>query len=168
MNVLLNRLDSARLFEVQSFQYQDVIYLADSVGASTQKLGRVTVSNLGHFHALYVTGSMTTQYDTGGGAVDTGINYLRAKLIDGSNGRPLFNDYIPLNLFLSPGRRRSLTGAGAGGESGSLFYPLPFEYLFTANSEIQIDVKNDSNVANAYSLAFFGVRVLAAASVAGV
>ena len=108
MQVLTSRLDAAKLFDIQTYQYSEVLYLADTVAAGTEKLGRVAISNLGHFFCLYVTGSMTTQYDLGAGATDTGIDYLRGQLRDGSNNRPLFSDFVPLHLLLSPGRRKSL------------------------------------------------------------
>jgi hypothetical protein len=81
---------------------------------------------------------------------------LRGKLIDGGAQRALFSDYIPLHLILTPGRRKSLAAGAAG---NALFYPLPLEYMFTANSEIVFDVKNDSDVANNFSIAFHGVRI---------
>lgn len=165
MQVLSNRLDAGKIFDTQTYQYSEVLYLADTVTASTEKMGRATVSNLGHFFCLYITGSMTTQYNSGAGAADTGIDYLRGQLRDGSNNRPLFSDFIPLHLLLSPGRRKSL--AASGSDSQTLFYPLSFEYLFPANSDILITVKNDSNVDNSYSIALHGVRVLASSSVRG-
>jgi hypothetical protein len=95
--------------------------------------------------------------------------------VDSTGQRTLFDDYIPLDLFLSPGRARRQTGlAGAavannlqavGGvadkadNAPSLFYPYRFEYLFAANSDIQLSVKNDSNTTNYIDLAFKGVRI---------
>jgi len=155
MNVFAGLLKTAAMFDVQTVQYSEVLYLADSVGAGAQKVCRVSISALGHFLCQFITGSFTTQA-TAGLPVDNGIDYLRGKLIDGGAQRALFSDYIPLHLILTPGRRKSLAAGAAG---NALFYPLPLEYMFTANSEIVFDVKNDSDVANNFSIAFHGVRI---------
>jgi hypothetical protein len=160
--ILLNRIDAAKMFQVQNLQYSEILYLSDTVPLASGKMGRVSVSNLGHFYCLYVTGSFDTQF----GAVDDGTDYLRGKLIDGSNQKQLFNDYVPLSLWLTPGRKKSLVASGA--QSNSLFYPIPFEYLFSANSDIILDVKNDSDTALTYRIAFFGVRVKSRESVSGI
>lgn len=163
MNVLLNRIDVARFFEVQNHQNQECIYLADTVGALAQKLGKASVSNLGHFFVRHMTVSFTTIETVGGVATDTGIDYLRGKLIDGSNMRPLFNDYIPFSLWSTPGRRKSIVASGS--DSFQMQIIFPFEYLFTMNSDILIDVKNDSTLQrNSYSVAFWGVRIKSSAS----
>jgi hypothetical protein len=158
MNLFAGILKASTMFDIQNVQYSEVLLLSDSVAAGTQKTCRVSVSALGHFLCNFITGSFTTQ-STAGAVVDDGIDYLRGKLIDGGAQRALFSDYIPLHLFLTPGRRRSLA---AGAVSNTLFYPLPLEYLFTANSEIVMDVKNDSDVANSLSIAFHGVRIKSA------
>ena len=164
--ILLNRIDARRVFEIQNLQYSEVIYLADTIPAATGRMSRVSISNLGHFYCLFFTGSFDTQYNAGAGAVDDGTDYLRAKIIEGATQKQLTNDYIPLSILLSPGRRKSLVASGA--QSNALFYPTQFEYLFPANSDIIFDMKNDSNVALSFSVAFFGVRVKATGTVAGV
>ena len=158
MNVLLNRLDIAKVFQIQSVQNQEAIYLSDEVPAASQKQGHVSISNLGHFFCQHITLSYTTVETT-----DTGIDYLRGKLIDGSNMKPLFNDYIPFHLFATPGRRKSLVASGS--DSFQMQIIFPFEYCFVVNSDIIMDVKNDATgSANRYSMAFWGIRVKSAAS----
>lgn len=161
LNILSQLLDSEKTLKVQNCQYQEFILLEDIVPAGSQKLGSVNVSSLGHFYAHYIVGHYTTLDKNGQQAiVDTQISYLRGKLVDGSNSRPLFNDYIPLDLILTPGRIKSnqSTGMFTDPPSGSLFYPVRFEYIFPVNSQIQFDVKNDSGADNSYSIAFFGFR----------
>jgi hypothetical protein len=89
----------------------------------------------------------------------------------------LFSDYIPFDLFLSPGRARSVnavnnTGAsvniGVANRGESLFYPIELEYCFAANSSIQLDVKNASGTPLTYYIMFHGIRILASQSVSGI
>lgn len=171
-------LSAAKLFAIQRKQYTDVIHLSGVIPGNSGLLCRTAVSNVGHFLCLRVTGSFSTLMEIAGPTViDDGIDHLRGLLIDGAGQRKLFSDYIPLSLWLSPGRRRDSTAANAYGPSGaipaanaggSLFYPVEFEYLFTANSEILLDVRNDSNAANRLDIAFHGVRLLSGVSVLGV
>lgn len=149
------RIDPDKVFDIQNHQYTEKLLLADTVPANSTKLGKVSIANLGHFFCQFVTGSFTT-IGTGAG-VDSGISYLSGQLIDGSGQRKLFNDRIPLDLFLSPGRRKSnLAGAAASG----LFFPIEFEYLFTKNSDILFDVVNTSDQDNEYEIVFHGIRIV--------
>lgn len=174
--------NSGEKFAAQNRQYSEKIILSDTVSANSTKLGRASISNLGHFLCLYITGSFTclttktvgeTSYQ-----LDDGLTHLRGQLIDGAGQRKLFSERIPLDLILSPGRRRSATAennlldvedyANAAYNANTLFYPVEFEYLFSANSEILLDVSNDSNYANSYDIVFHGVRVLSVDTVRGV
>jgi hypothetical protein len=166
MKVTLQKLHANQMFSVQNDQRSEILYMADTVPANSSKLGKVAISNLGHAYCNFITGSFSTVAIVGGVPTDTGIDYLRGVLRDGNGNRQLFNDYIPFSLWLSPGRRKSL--AASGDASNTLFYPIPFEYLFTANSDILLDVKNDSDVDQSYSIAFHIVRILAVSSVQGV
>lgn len=166
MKVTLQKLHANQMFSIQNDQRSEVLYMADTVPANSSKIGKVAVSNLGHAYCNFITGSFTTRALVGGVDTDTGIDYLSGVLRDGNGNRQLFNDYVPFSLFLTPGRRKSLPAGGS--DSNNLFYPIPFEYLFTANSDILMDVKNSSDVAQSYSIAFHIVRILAVASVKGV
>lgn len=175
---VFNKLQASKLFQSQRSQYSETLILSGVVPANAGILTRTAVSNLGHFLCLRVTGSFSTlRTDAVVGLVDDGIDHLRGQLIDGAGQRKLFNDFVPLSLWLSPGRRRDLTAlnayqaAGAvpaAPAGGSLFYPVELEYLFTANSEILLDMRNDSNAANRFDVAFHGIRILSGVSVAGV
>lgn len=158
MNVLLNRINAPAMFEIQNRQNQECIYLADTVGAGSQKLAKVSVSNLGHFFCQHITLTYTTLENVGAVTTDTGIDYLRGKLIDGSNMRPLFGDYVPFSLWAVPGRRKSL--AASGSDSFQMQIIFPWEYIFTVNADILLDVKNDAiGESNSYSMALWGIRV---------
>jgi len=176
IRVFSKGLNASAMLALQSSQYSERLLMADTVTAGQSKLGKTTVSNLGHFLCLMITGSFETLLLGGSGTIDDGINHLRGQLIDSTGNRKLFSDYVPLSLWLSPGRRRSPTAANAFQPDGAiitspaanpLFYPLEFEYLFAANSDIQLDVKNDSTAACKYEIVFHGIRILSGAAVSG-
>jgi hypothetical protein len=160
LNLLKKLVNPEEILKVQNCQYQEYILLEDTIPANSQKLCSVNVSSLGHFLCISMTGHFTTLFNDGQQVTDAGISYLRGKLLDGSNNRPLFNDYIPLDLFLSPGRKKSPLSATVATDAapGTLFYPTRLEYTFAINSQILFDVKNDSNVDNKFSVLFQGVR----------
>ena len=160
MNVLLNEINASEIFRVQNRQNQEGIYMADTVPAASQKLARAAVSNLGHFFCQRIVMSFTTIETVAAAATDTGIDYLRGKLIDGSNMRPFFNDYVPFHLWAIPGRRKSIAGVLGGSDSFQQHIIFPWEYMFPMNADILLDVKNDSvGQPNSYSVMFIGVRV---------
>ena len=161
------RLDAEAIVNLQNYQYRENILLSDTVPASSQKLGRVNISNLGHFYCLFITGHFTTVKRGQEESTDDGVNHLRGKLIDGGNQRALFNDYVPLDLILTPGRVRTILDL-TGDPSNNLFYPIEFNYLFTANGSIMFDVKNDATYDNNYEICFHGYRIKARPGVAGV
>jgi hypothetical protein len=142
------RIDPNKVFDIQNSQYSERLLLADTVPANSTKLGKVTVANLGHFFCQFIT--------------DTGLSYLSGQLMDGSGQRKLFNEPIPLDLLLSPGRRKDPTSAAvvADPASNGLFFPLEFEYMFTANSDILFNVVNTSSNPNSYEIVFHGIRVV--------
>lgn len=154
------RINPSAVFEIQNVQYSEKLLLADTVPANSSKLGKVNISNLGHFFCQFITGSFST-IGTGAG-IDSGISYLSGQMIDGAGQRKLFNDRIPFDLFLSPGRRKSANSATpvTDPDSNNLFYPIEFEYLFTANSDILIDVVNSSDQDNDYEITFHGIRIV--------
>jgi hypothetical protein len=190
LTVLNKQLNADSLLKLQVTQYSEKLLLAGSVPAKSSIIAKTTVSNLGHFLCKFLTGKYTTLQqitDATKGVliIDDGIQHLRAQLIDGAGQKKLFSDYIPLDLFLSPGRGkanaanayldvldssvtpvREIALAAAPGQT--LFYPQEYEYLFSANSEILLDIKNDSDAANDFEIVLSGIRILASASVAGV
>ncbi len=155
-------IDPAKIFNVQNSQYSERIVMQDSVPANSSKMCQVSVSNLGHFFSMFITGSFTALGSPAGAVVDTGINYLSGQLLDGAGNRKLFNERIPFHLWLSPGRRRDAASTTVLTDpvSNNLFYPLEFEYLFTANSTILLDVVNTSDEENSFEIMFHGIRII--------
>lgn len=186
IQVLSQKLAAQSRFQLQSEQYSEKIPLSDTIPAGTTKLCKTNVSNLGHFLCMRVTGHFETlgKYnvttgviDATGPIVDDGICHLRATLQDGAGQRIMFSDYVPLDLFLSPGRTRSAdalnnlivkTNVGIAQNAPNLFFPDEFEYLFSANSDILMSIKNDSNVDLDVDIVFHGVRILSRRTVSGV
>ena len=154
LKILQTRLDTNKLFAVQNSQNVEALYMTGSVPASGTILLKTTVSNKGHFWCTHVTGSYTTASNA---QTDDGICHLKGKLMDGGTSRPIFNDYVPLNLWLTPGRVMSI--AGSGSASNNLFIPMVLDYLFSANTDIQLDCTNDVAYAQTVNIIFWGVRV---------
>lgn len=149
-------------FSLQNSQYMERLIMQKTVAAGQTDLGQVSVSNLGHFFCMFITGTFSTLKLVGGVIRDTGINYLSGQLIDGAGQRKLFNDRTPLDLFLSPGRRKdgNSTTVLTDTPGNSLFYPIEFEYMFTANSIISLDVVNSSDTPNSFEICFHGIRIV--------
>lgn len=155
-----------KVFELQNAQYRDIIFLTGLVPAlSGGTEFSVNVSSEGHFYSQFITGSFEAIASPGGGAiVDTGITYLSGQLRDGT--RNLFSDRIPLDLLLSPGRRKSPTSTTiiADPIGNSLFYPIEFEHLWTVNSNITMNISNTSDEPCRFEIAFHGLRVVSSAA----
>lgn len=169
--LLDKEIEAKKLFDLQRVQYQERLLLKGIINPQTTQQFKVSIGNLGHFLCQEITGNFTTlAIKTAPSTLqDTGIVYTRGKLQDATGQRDLFNDYIPFDLFLSPGRTRAnplllpapytLALSDIGAPSNSLFYPTKFEYLFYSNSEIILDVKNDSDAPNFLNVSFHGIRV---------
>jgi len=113
----------------------------------------VAISADAHFRCMSFTGSFTT---LGAGGADDGVNHLSCRLEDTGRSLRLFDDFIPLSLFMSPGRSRA---AGiAGDASNQLFFPIDFDYTFLANSTIELNLQNDSVTANTFQWCFHGTK----------
>jgi hypothetical protein len=170
IRALSKKVNIRETFALQNQQYSEKLLLADSVPAATEKLGKVSVSTLGNFLCQFITGHyQSLALVNTSHTIDDGVSHLRGQLIDGTGNRKLFNDYIPLDLFLSPGRTKSAsaennltaysTYADRADAANSLFYPVEFEYLFAVNTDILFAVKNDSDVALTYEICFHGIRI---------
>lgn len=165
MRLFTQAIDPVRMFELQNAQYREIIYMEDVVPAgSGGQETNLNISSIGHFYCLFLTGSFETIASPAAVIADTGVNYLFGQLRDGT--RPLFNDRIPLNLFLSPGRRKSALSAGVLTDpvGNQLFTPIPFEYMFTVNSNITMNVANTSDEAVHFEIAFHGIRIVSNAA----
>lgn len=162
IDVLLDRIDHNEMLNVQAKQNQEALFMADTVPANSQKMQKVSVSNPGAFAVLRIQLRFTT---LAAGPVDTGVDYLSGKLIDGSNMKPLFNDYVPFGLWAVPGRRKILPAGGAA--SNMIAYEFEWRYLFQINADILLDVKNTSDYLNCWEMLLIGIRLRSSATTAG-
>ena len=164
MNILLHRINAALMIQNQTFQEMECMYPAADVPAQQEVSAIVQVGTYGHFWVHWITLSFTTL--DGSPAADTGIDYLRGKLIHTQNSQPVFNDFVPLHLWATPGRRKSISGSGS--DSNQMFIVWEWDAMFPINDGIQIDLKNDALLAtNSMSASFWGVRVKDASTTAG-
>ena len=187
MNVISKRYSAGNDFNLQTTQYSEKIPLTGSIPAgSGVYLLKTNVSNLGHFKCQRITGRYETlgiynvttgAIDNAGSIIDDGICHIRASLQDGAGQRIMFSDFVPLDLFLSPGRMRTSTAANnlvtktnisKADPAPQLFYPDEFNYTFQANSDILLYCKNDSNQAINIDIAFHGIRILSSKAVSGI
>ena len=164
-NVFSKLLYPKKILKMQNLQYQEKLLLSDTVPAGSSQMARLDISSLGHFFCQFMTGHFWTLSLDGGDIKDDGVSYLRGKMSDETGMRPLFNTHIPLDLFLSPGRTKSSqsTTVLTDPVSNNLFYPQPFQYMFTVNSGIIFDCINDSDVNLLYEISFHGIRLPEAA-----
>jgi hypothetical protein len=109
-----------------------------------------------HFECFFITGSFQTLNVAG---ADDGVNHVSIRISDGSNDLKLMDNFIPANLFLSPGR--TLTPGVAGNPSNSLFYPFPFYHIFPANGGIIVESANNGATQNVLNLLFWGKKLRA-------
>jgi hypothetical protein len=169
-------MSSKRLLDSQAKQRSEMIPLTQIVPPGGA-LGKVSVGTMGAFLLLYITGHFETLGSVVGGGgpaatIDDGVCDLRGQLRCSSGTVLLFSDFIPLDLWVSPGRRLSATATnlyGAVTVNGTvynqampvspLFYPTEFQFLFPTNSDIQVDLRNDGNVAEQVDLSFHGIRI---------
>jgi hypothetical protein len=109
------------------------------------------------FSCRELGGSFETLIQINGSIVDDGVNRLRVKLQDGGRDYQFTDAYIPADLILSAGRRKSakamnnLTTAAAG---NPIYKFLSFNYEFT--DKIEARISNDSNTAQHITILFIG------------
>lgn len=154
---------------IRRAQYPDKILVSGTAPAGQETRLNTTISTLGDFYSLYLTGRYTTLALDGVDVVDNGVCPFRIMIIDGNGSRKMSNDFIPADLIFSPGRIKSSLAANCFEDSGTvlradnsnqLFFPFEFQNLFTSKSSIIVDVKNDSTYANNIDIVFHGVRII--------
>jgi len=126
-----------------------------AVPANGSTTMQIPVTSDAHFLCLEITGSFTTLIDNEG-TEDSGVNSISFNITDEGRNIKLFNTLVPANLVFSPGRQR--TSGIAGDPSNALFYPKAFVYPFLASSQIVIDLSNNANYENNFSIAFWGTK----------
>lgn len=166
---LVGAISAEKLGNLKRRQYAEKLVLEDTVPAGETQEQIINISHIGDFLCLYITGKFTTLALSGETVIDNGVCALRGLLYDGTGTRKLFNDFIPLDLFFSPGRVKDTAAANVvlddvaalrADPSMQLFYPNEFQNLFDVNSTIRFDVKNDSDYENYYAMCFHGIRLL--------
>jgi hypothetical protein len=154
---------------IKRSQYPEKLLLSGTIPAGKQLRNITNISHLGDFLCIYITGSYTTLVLDEGDIIDNGVCSLRGQLYDGTGNRQLFNDFIPFDLILSPGRIKDGAALNVFEDYGTVvradpsqqvFYPMEFQHLFDVNSTIFIDVKNDSDADNSFNICFHGIRLL--------
>lgn len=116
----------------------------------------IDVKRDAHFECYFITGDFQTRNVAG---ADDGVNHVSLRISDGSNDLKLMENFIPANLFLSPGR--TLTTGVAGNPTNQLFYPFPFYHIFPANGSIIVEGANNGAFANVTNLLFWGKKLKA-------
>lgn len=157
LNPYHNAISAADILALQQNQYQELIPFEATVAAGIQQDQSVQITSLGHFMLLSVTGDYTTKYLDEGAPADDGICQVHMQWLDGSNQRPLFDDFVPCSLILSPGRVRAV--AGLGDASNPLRLEFPFVYTFPISGAIIVRIRNDSDHENRVRMAFKGIRI---------
>lgn len=142
---------------MQSFKeaFSTFLYGTLTVAAGAQNTTTIAVTSDGHFRLKWILGSYTTQV---AGPADGGANLTSLQLLDnGRGGAALWDTLIPCHLFMSPGRQR--VSAVAGDPSNALFFPMEFNYLFLANTTIQMIGANAAGLANRIDLLLVGEKI---------
>lgn len=160
LNPYHEAIDIMGIMDLQRVQYQNALYLEQVVPANSRVDANVNITALGAFMLLSMTGDFTTNIDNEGDAFDDGINHITMQMVDGSNQRTLFQNEVPVNLFLSPGRRKSdATAITADNRGEPLFLEFPFIYTFPVNGTIQCRLNNASDFDNTIRIMFKGIRI---------
>lgn len=178
MNVYTTKLSTIILRESKKGQHREGLFISGEITEGQSDTIKLEIGTAGSVATLRMAGYFTTLDFVGGKVIDDGINHLRGQLIDTDGNLALFNDFVPLNLFLSPGRTRSKNAkvagvvtacdnylqasaglADAAAPSSFLYEPQEFSHPFTVNSYIRFDVKNDAACTNRFGIYFDVIRV---------
>lgn len=153
LNPYHNPIDIEKVFQLQDFQYSNALYLEENVPAQSQLDASVDITTQGHFMMTWITGAFTT---LDGEDTDNGISQMWIQLVDGSNDRTLFNNFIWVGLWTSPGRIQAIPGTAA---SNQLYLTFPFVYTFPQKGSILVKIRNNHAYANTVKLMFTGIRI---------
>ncbi len=124
------------------------------IAANARNQTSLQISSDGDFWCQYIVGQYTTLTAA---ATDGGANGISIKLSDNGWNVPLFNSLVPVSLFLSPGRTRS--SGVAGDPTHQLFFPIEFDHVFLAKSNIEIEYASSLNYENRLDLCFMGRKI---------
>ncbi len=138
--------------EKEKYEHDYLNHIEIVMPANTTDIAKLSIDASASYQALTLTGSYTTKQ----GAGDDGICRTRISIEDSGFSRKITNGFIPVDLLLSPGRVKSV--AGAGDASNTLFMPLRFKYYFKPKSDIIVHWKNLSDTENTLHLCWNGIR----------
>lgn len=169
MNVLRMKLSNAKLKEAKVGQHREGILLSGTIAAGQPDTAKVEVGSAGAIVTMRMSGMFTTLDLVGGHVIDDGICHIRGQLFDTDKNTALFNDFVPLSLFLSPGRIKDKAAenykldvalvANRADPGGFLYEMQEFTHPFTVGAYIKMDVKNDAAYANKFYIYFDVIRV---------
>src|SRR5690606_4455428 len=147
--------DVSRKLGIRTLEWLFAIPLQLQIPASGGADISIDIKRDAHFECYFLTGSFTTL--TGG--ADDGVNHVSIRISDGSNDLKLMENFIPANLFLSPGR--ALSSGIDGNPTNQLIYPFPFYPIFPANGSIIVEGANNGTTQNVLNLLFWGKKLRA-------
>jgi hypothetical protein len=169
-------LSAASIIQNQISKFDEKLIITGTVPANGRGIFKVHVSTLGCFLLKHITGTFTTLDKIGDSIIDSGVNSLLCQFIDGYGNKPLFSDFVPMDLFLSPGRRKSSLAvnnavsvvgvADVAAPSSTLFYPQEFQYMFNENTDIVVSVTNSSPTDNNFDICLHGIRYVNKSNIA--
>lgn len=152
-------MDVVRKLGLRQLEWLFAIPFQVTVPANGGTDDQVDIKPDAHFQCEFITGDFTTIEAGDPAATDDGTNHISIRISDGSNDLKLMEDFVPANLFLSPGR--VLAPGVAGNPSSQLFYPFPFQHIFPANGAIVIEAQNNAGEDNTLNLLFWGKKLKA-------
>jgi hypothetical protein len=147
----------------QDKDYSAFRFAEGTIDEGETKKFLVDVTSLGPFKVDRITGTFETLFFDGTNIVDDGVCYLSAKIRDAGRSRTFMDEFVPLNLLLSPGRIRSSKATNnvtTAAPSQQLYFPFDFEYIFGTSSKIEIEVKNSGNTDMSFEMLFTGRRIV--------
>lgn len=176
INVFGKQLDAAKILALRSSQYVQALYVEDTVPPGPAVNTPLGLSTIGAFLVLSFTGFFTClrQKVIGVSLEDLGVCPFRMILKAGASNLDMFGNYVPMDLLLTPGRRRTdpadaicgglpLAAADQGPAPNPLFFPFEYLFPFEANDIINVTVQNDYTLAaggwtNRWGICFKGIR----------
>lgn len=154
--MVLNEFPVEKIQAIARLQHFHRIGLAGTVPANDSLGDKIEIASGWHFLCLFITGSFTTLT---AGPLDDGINHLTCTAIQNGDTKEFWADFIPLDHFLTPGRMKDASVAGAAASQALAAPPIPFIAFMPAGSIISFKFANDATIANKYKLTFHGIRI---------
>jgi len=139
------KMDRSQYIKLKWLSHHETI---PALGADNED---IKIPSYGNFFSYYMGAQYTTQ---NAGAVDGGACQISLKILDTGRNYLIFDDFIPMSMYSSPGRQRVSTVAGD--PSQMLFGPIEFEHPFLAGSTINVSWSSSSDAENDFWIVFYG------------